>query len=85
MFLAYCLGNSSAAVVPGGAAAREVLEGLCEGGDGLSGLAIEKVRVEGWRDGMVWEAYNGCSIMYTHNYCITIGTHVHCPLHIYMK
>ena len=54
MFLAYCLGNSSAAVVPGGAAASEVLEGLCEGEDGLSvGLAIEKVRVEGWRDGMV--------------------------------
>ena len=42
-------------VVPGGAAAREVLEGLCEGGDGLSvGLAIKKVRVEGLRDGMVW-------------------------------
>ena len=53
MFLAYCLGNSSAAVVPGGAAAGEVLEGLCEGEDGLCvGLAIEKVRVEGWRDGM---------------------------------
>ena len=47
--------DASAAVVPGGATAREVLEGLCEGGDGLSvGLAIEKVRVEGWRDGMVW-------------------------------
>ena len=42
-------------VVPGGGAAREVLEGLCEGGDGPSvGLAIEKVKVEGWRDGMVW-------------------------------
>ena len=47
--------NASAAVIPGGAAAGEVLEGLCEGGDGLSvGLTIEKVRVEGWRDGMVW-------------------------------
>ena len=54
MFLVYCLGNSSTAVVPGGGAAREVLEGLCDGGDGLRvGLAIEKVRVEDWRSGMV--------------------------------
>ena len=44
--------DASTVVIPGGGLTREVLEGLCQRGDGLCvGLAVQEVRVEGWRGG----------------------------------
>ena len=45
--------DASTVVIPGGGLPREVLEGLCQRGDGLCvGPAIQEVRVEGCRGGM---------------------------------
>ena len=55
----------SVVVIPGGGLTREVLEGLCQRGDGLCvGLAIQEVRVEGWRGG--WDGM--------HTQCIHVCT-----------